>query len=798
MFICKQQNNLQKALTGKSKTKQKQKDISRYYGLFIFLFAFILYGNSIKNNYNLDDEFVTNGNPQISKGIKAIPEIFTTLYSQRQNLSYGYRPVVKATFAIEYQLFGWNPHLSHFINVLLYGLCCLLLLRFLKRIFANYDHRFLFIIVLLFVAHPTHTEVVNSLKNRDEILSLIFALCASIAFFKFINKKNIITIITGIIFFALAVLSKLSAVTFIAIIPIAAYFKNNNNTPSTDSFKIEFNSSSFYFTKLKELTKNGLLIFFASVAIYALYIFYNLKFPKFIISILFLTAGILFIISKFKGKNNKRKVLFYIISYFVIILIIGVFLNDTPLVSLLFFILASIILFFIARGKEHFIIFIRDVNSFSRKNIVFIIISAVLLIVFLLALYLPKLYLPETKAKVEYWQNPQYFADTSSYIINGFYTLWFYFKILIFPYKLSFYYGYNMFPAIEFFNYRILISVFITLVLLFYSLACIKKKNIISFGIIFFFISISMYSNFYVPVAGIVGERLSFIASAGFLITLAAFIFLITKTPFIGGKYKSSVFIIFAAILILYSVRTISRNSEWNDRHSLFSADIGPLQNSLKANDLMAALLFGEVKKEIDKNGRTEQSISKLNKVIEYYTQAIKVYPDHFNAYYNIGLVHLIYFKDYNSAIINFENCLKINPEFTEAYPDLAYSYSMTGNMKKAIEKGEILLSKDSNNITNIAFLSDLRIKNKDYDISYQLNQKIIRLSPNSDIGYLSQGNLFIAKGDTLQAINAIEKAFEKNRSNRNTVVALYNIYNKKGNKEKSEYFKNLLKRNGN
>lgn len=40
---------------------------------FFIVFAFILYGNTIQNNYSLDDDYVTFNDPTVRKGIKAIP-----------------------------------------------------------------------------------------------------------------------------------------------------------------------------------------------------------------------------------------------------------------------------------------------------------------------------------------------------------------------------------------------------------------------------------------------------------------------------------------------------------------------------------------------------------------------------------------------------------------------------------------------------------------------------------------------------------------------------------------------------
>jgi tetratricopeptide (TPR) repeat protein len=305
-----------------------------------------------------------------------------------------------------------------------------------------------------------------------------------------------------------------------------------------------------------------------------------------------------------------------------------------------------------------------------------------------------------------------------------------------------------------------------------------------------------MFSNFYIPVAGIVGERLVFNASIGFSLALGVIVFVITKSSFLtSSKIKAFTVVLTCIVLLAYSSKTISRNNDWKDRHTLFTADIGHLQNSVKANDITAALLYGEVKKDIDKNRNLSENLPKLNKVIGYYSQALKIYPEHFNASYNIGFIYLMYFRDYDNAIVYLENTIKINKDFMEAYPDLSYAYSMKGNFEKAIELAKIPLSKDANNITYIAFLADLYLKKGDFQSCAELNKKIISLNPNGDIGYIAQGNLFAAKGDTTEAVKSLEKAFEKNRTNKNTIISLYNIYIKAGNEEKSEYYKNLLPR---
>lgn len=213
--------------------KQKEKSITKanaeYPGflkkykwdLLIVICSFLLYANSIPNEYNLDDELVTRNHRLTSKGISAIPEIFTSSYYQDQvGHEYEYRPIVLSSFAIENQFFGENPHLSHFINLLLYAFGCLLLFRCLLSIGSIWSYPISLTVVFLFMVHPAHTEVVDSIKNRDEILAFIFGMLSLYTAIKatLLKKKRIF--IFTLLFYLLALLSKVTAISFVVLVPL--------------------------------------------------------------------------------------------------------------------------------------------------------------------------------------------------------------------------------------------------------------------------------------------------------------------------------------------------------------------------------------------------------------------------------------------------------------------------------------------------------------------------------------------------------------------------------------------------
>lgn len=207
-----------------SETISKKFYLSYIQYIVVFVFAFALYVNTIPNDYSLDDDFVSYKNETVQKGIKGLAEIFSSRYTEKKGATFGYRPITKATLALEYQFFGENPHISHFFNILLYALTGIFLLFLLRKILKKYHNLLPFLITLFFIAHPIHTEVVASIKNREEILSFLGVLGALYFVLKFLERKKYLYILFSIFSFAFAAMSKLSALPFLVVIPMVVFY----------------------------------------------------------------------------------------------------------------------------------------------------------------------------------------------------------------------------------------------------------------------------------------------------------------------------------------------------------------------------------------------------------------------------------------------------------------------------------------------------------------------------------------------------------------------------------------------
>lgn len=206
--------------------------------LFFLILSFLFYGNSIKNGFSLDDSYVTPTNypvkgknytpnqPYVAGGFKNIPLIWRSHYGHGGGTSYDYRPLVITMFAIEYTIFGQAPHVNHTINVILYGVLVFCLFLLLKRCLNDYSYKELFALVcsVLFLAHPIHTEVVNNIKCRDELLALLFTILASIHVFKYYEYRKVKYLIFSACFFLLGLYSKLTSAIFVGLIPLILFF----------------------------------------------------------------------------------------------------------------------------------------------------------------------------------------------------------------------------------------------------------------------------------------------------------------------------------------------------------------------------------------------------------------------------------------------------------------------------------------------------------------------------------------------------------------------------------------------
>ena len=200
--------------------------------IILALIAGLVYANTLSNDYVMDDVMMITENHIVKEGISGIPELLATHHLEgfgANKVSDYYRPLSLVMFAIEYQVFGLNASEGHLLNIVFFAACVVLLFLFLNKLFDGQKLLVAFVAALLFAVHPVHTEVVANIKSRDELLCFFFSFLALNIFIDYVMQGRLYQWIVGVFLLLLAVLSKETVVTFLAILPLVFFFYKNEN-----------------------------------------------------------------------------------------------------------------------------------------------------------------------------------------------------------------------------------------------------------------------------------------------------------------------------------------------------------------------------------------------------------------------------------------------------------------------------------------------------------------------------------------------------------------------------------------
>jgi protein O-mannosyl-transferase len=522
-----------------------------YMVYFVFiLISFLYYGNSMNNGFAMDDELATSTDrqqhPVVSKGWNGIPDAFVSHYAQDGSQKYAYRPITTVSFAVEYALFKESPNrarISHFVSVLLHGLCGVLLFILLQTLFFDKGKWFSFFVVLLFLVHPIHSEVVNNIKTRDELLAFLFGISSVISVLRYIDTRKAYWLVAAPFFLALAMLSKESGNVFVAVIPLCLFF---------------FRDFSF------------------------------------------------------------KKILIWTVGFGLIYLAI------------------------------------RKVSM----NMVSV----------------------DTIRIFHFFENPLYELGIVDRFPMFFYSMFLYLLLLFFPYPLRFYYGYDQIPIVNFSDWQFVVAFLVVAGLLWVAFRGLKSRDVVSFGIVFFFVAIGGAANLLFPIPGIIGERLAFIASAGFAIALVGITFRLLSWEVLRDELTSKmrlVLIGLAVVVLPTFFYSFKRNQDWDSALTLYRADIGHLSKSMKAHSLLATE-YASMAFSLQRGGNMDdypdvQSYG--DSALTHYYKALAIYPGYSNTYNNISVLHFNVKSDVKNSIDFLQRALELDSTYSEAWFNLANSH---------------------------------------------------------------------------------------------------------------------------
>ncbi|MFK7809681.1 MAG: tetratricopeptide repeat protein [Saprospiraceae bacterium] len=266
------------------------------------------------------------------------------------------------------------------------------------------------------------------------------------------------------------------------------------------------------------------------------------------------------------------------------------------------------------------------------------------------------------------------------------YTLGSYVKLLLFPHPLTHDYYPRHIDIMSFGNWKVLLSLALYGLLAFLAVVGLRKKDPISYGILFFLLTTSIISNIVFPVGTNMSERFMFMPSVGFCFVLAILAWRWASAKKGLGNLQM-VMIAVGVVLLLLSAKTVDRNTAWKDNFTLFTTDIETSKNSIKLLNAVGAETAVQAAKKQNETVRNQE----LQKAVPYLLKAVELHPTYKNAYLQLGNVHN-YLKEYDKSIQYYQQVLKLDPDAENGFNNLGITYREAGkyygeqgNMQKAM-----------------------------------------------------------------------------------------------------------------
>jgi hypothetical protein len=148
--------------------------------IILVLVSFLAYANAWPNDLIWDDAVFTAGDRLSGVTWAELRQFFTSDAWASFGLETSlYRPLLMVSVSLDILLFGQWKAGFHLVNILIHALCTVSvfgLIRFLlERNTGNFalSSYLALLAAIVFAVHPVHTEVVNSVFNRSELLATL-------------------------------------------------------------------------------------------------------------------------------------------------------------------------------------------------------------------------------------------------------------------------------------------------------------------------------------------------------------------------------------------------------------------------------------------------------------------------------------------------------------------------------------------------------------------------------------------------------------------------------------------------
>lgn len=272
-------------------------------------------------------------------------------------------------------------------------------------------------------------------------------------------------------------------------------------------------------------------------------------------------------------------------------------------------------------------------------------------------------------------------------------------------------------------KHNVLWGIFHVAVIMF-ALFNVKKRPVVSFWILFYYIALSVESTI-IPIKDLIFEHRSYLPNVALSFLSIYSAFSIYKK--LNLKWKMPGFsVVLIALICALMARTYARNADWTDPHAFFESEIKMNNNFWRSRNELASMYIndGELEKamsllnieELNPGSHPSLLINALNisvqqKNIALSGQLIEIFgatliESHFrykSRFYSLAGQHYMHANNMPKAIEHLNIGLTLRPNAIEVMANLGIAYALVGNFDEAerLLVNAISLRPDSDKLKN-------------------------------------------------------------------------------------------------
>jgi Tfp pilus assembly protein PilF len=335
------------------------------------------------------------------------------------------------------------------------------------------------------------------------------------------------------------------------------------------------------------------------------------------------------------------------------------------------------------------------------------------------------------------------------YLMTQFRVLVTYIRLLFFPVNQNLDYDYPV--TVTAFDPQMIASLVFLLMLGAVSIFLFIRSRrqgpelrVISFGILFFFITISVESSL-IPIKDIIFEHRAYLPSVGLFSALVVmggvFAMKISAARLKGMLALAAVFVVF-----VFSISAYSRNLVWGSQVELWEDVLHKSPRKARANYYLAKAYVME---------RED-----AEKALIYLNRAVKLKPDFYWPYQFLAEIYKSR-GQYDKAITLAKRAVELAPQYRRGYAldILGFSYSRTGRIDEAEAAYLEVLQEDPGSTQGLVTLADFYKTSGRYREAIPIYEDIIRNNPEMIAAYEKLATSHALGGELGPAIDTLNRA---------------------------------------